>query len=58
MTLAFLFWLLFILYILFGGFLGSRSPAPDRPFYYGNYGLMLVLIFLLGWKVFGFPIQG
>ena len=58
MTIGFLFWLLFILYIFFGGFIGFRSPAPERPFYFGNYGFLLVLIFLLGWKVFGFVIQG
>lgn len=58
MTLGLLFWLLFILYFLFGGYLGFRTPVQERPYYFGGYGFQMILIFILGWKVFGFVIQG
>lgn len=58
MTLGFLFWLLMILWLLFGLY-WNRTDIQG-----GNYGilggnlLLFVLLFLLGWKVFGFVIQG
>ena len=58
MSIGFLFWLLMILWLLFG-FYWNRAD-----FQAGNYGifgsnlLLFVLLFLLGWKAFGFPIQG
>ncbi len=57
MSIGFLFWLLFVLYIIFGGYWGFNR-VTDRPGWFGGYGFTLVLIFLLGWRVFGFPIQG
>jgi hypothetical protein len=58
MSIGFLFWLLWLLWLLFGGYFGWIRPAPERPFFFGNHAFILILIFLLGWKVFGFPIQG
>lgn len=58
MSIAFLFWLLMILWFLFGLY-WNRADLGS-----GNYGIMggnlllFILLFLLGWKVFGFPIQG
>lgn len=58
MTLGFLFWLLMILWLLFGLY-WNRTDIQG-----GNYGilggnlLLFILLFLLGWKVFGFVIQG
>jgi hypothetical protein len=51
MTIAFLFWLLMILWLLFG----SWTYWADRRILGGHF-LLWVLLFLLGWEVFGFPI--
>jgi hypothetical protein len=57
MTIAFLFWLLMLLWLLFG--LYWTWPADGRAFApVGGNLLLFILLFLLGWKLFGFPIQG
>ena len=56
MTIGFLFWLLMVLWLIFG-FYWNRNDIRS-----GNYGmlggnlLLFILLFLLGWKMFGFPI--
>jgi hypothetical protein len=58
MTIGFVFWLLMILWLVFG-FYWNRADIRG-----GNYGILggnlmlFILLFLLGWKVFGFVIQG
>ncbi len=54
-TIGFLFWLLMILWLIFGGWV-YWSPPNWRPF--GGHLLLWVLLFLLGLKAFGFPISG
>ena len=59
MTIGFLFWLLMLLWILFG--LYWNWPAQTGPHAFAPLGgslLLFILLFLLGWKAFGFPIQG
>jgi hypothetical protein len=57
-TIGAFFWLLMILWLLFGLY-WNRSDIQG-----GNYGIaggnmmLFILLFLLGWKAFGFPIQG
>ncbi|MDQ1638169.1 MAG: hypothetical protein QOF62_1508 [Pyrinomonadaceae bacterium] len=53
MTIGFLFWLLMILWLLFGAW----AYWPDRKVFGGHF-LLWLLLFLLGWSVFGFPIRG
>lgn len=57
MTIGFLFWLL-MLFALIGGWVAypPNGPAGYRPLGYSF--LLWVLLFLLGWKTFGFPING
>lgn len=58
MTISFLFWLLMILWFLFGLYWNSNDFKAGN---YGGFGgnlLLFILLFLLGWKVFGFVIQG
>ena len=56
-TIGFVFWLLTILWLIFG-FYWNRNDIRG-----GNYGilggnlLLFILLFLLGRKMFGFPIQ-
>lgn len=53
MTLGFLFWLIMFLVLLFGGYIGWSGPV----LFLGFNGLLWVLLFLLGVKVFGWPIK-
>lgn len=55
MTIGVLFWILMILWLIFGFWV--YAPNPDRRVI-GGHGLLWVLLFLLGWSVFGFPIKG
>jgi Na+/proline symporter len=56
-TIGAIFWLLMILWLLFGLY-WNRADLRG-----GNYGIaggnliLFILLFLLGWKAFGFPIQ-
>jgi hypothetical protein len=54
-----LFWILMLLWFVFGvwGFWAASGSVPP----YGLIGsglLLFVLVGLLGWKVFGAPLQG
>ncbi len=55
MSKGLLFWVLMVLSVVFWGW-GRPWTAPD----YGPFGtslLLFVLMFLLGWQVFGFVIH-
>lgn len=57
MPIALLFWLLMLLWLVFGATLAwPRDPANRYAF--GGSLLLWVLLALLGWKVFGFVVQG
>lgn len=56
MTIGMLFWILYIVGLVFYGWVGY-SRAESR-WVIGGGLFWWVLIFLLGWKVFGFPVQG
>ena len=56
MTLSLLYWLLMLLWVLFGAWRGVSVPT-DRPLV--AWGLIPFLLFLvIGLKLFGSPIQG
>lgn len=57
MSIGLLFWLIFVIAILFGGF-ANWPKSPEDRFRFGSVGIFAVLIFLLGWRVFGFVVQG
>ena len=54
MPLSMLFWLIFIIWILVGGW-AYYQPPNWRPL--GGHLLLAILIFLLGWGQFGFVIK-
>jgi hypothetical protein len=59
MTIGFVFWLLMILWLIFGLYWNWPAERDSRAFAPVGGNLMLfVLLFLIGWKMFGFPIQG
>lgn len=61
MPIGLLFWLLMVLWLLFGMVIywpADQSGGPRAFFPMGGNLLLFVLLFLLGWKAFGFVIQG
>ena len=58
MSIGLLFWLLWVLAFLFGAW--GVWPGVNRPAYapFGGTLLIMILFFLLGWRAFGFVIQG
>ncbi len=58
MEIGMLFWLLMILWLLFGLYWNrTQIQGGDYGLVGGNL-LLFILLFLLGWKVFGFVIKG
>lgn len=58
MTIGFIFWLLMILWLLFGFYVNRGDFQTGKYDTFGGNLLLFVLLFLLGWRVFGFVIQG
>jgi hypothetical protein len=56
MELSLVFWIVFLLCFCFSYWSGYPYPAGHRPF--APWFAVFVLIFLLGWRVFGFVIRG
>jgi hypothetical protein len=58
MTLALLYWVLMLLWLVFG--LWSNWPAPGTPVGFRPLGgtvLLFILLLVLGWQVFGTPVH-
>jgi len=56
MTIGFLFWLLMLLWLIFGAYV--HRTAFGTPVVWGGNLMLWILLFLLGWRVFGWPIAG
>jgi len=56
MTIGFIFWLLMLLWFVFG--VWTFRGTPGAPAVWGGSVFMFILLFLVGWKVFGWPIAG
>ena len=56
LTIGMVFWIVMIVWILFEGYRGYNAPAGTG-WPVGNL-IPFVLFFLVGWKVFGWPISG
>ena len=58
MPIGILFWMLMILWFLFGLYWNfPASGTQPQVGILGGHLLLFVVIFLLGWKVFGFVLQ-
>jgi hypothetical protein len=55
MPIGLLFWILMILWLI--SWIGTRW-GPYTTYVYASEFLFFVLLFLLGWKEFGFILQG
>jgi hypothetical protein len=58
MSIGFLFWLIMILWLLLGVWQGRPSTGPWNWYPLGGTIILWILLFMLGWHVFGFPIHG
>ncbi len=61
MTVGFVFWLIMLLVLLFGLYWGWRADRAGGFVTFAPVGMNLILfilLFLLGWRVFGWPISG
>ena len=56
MSIGFIFWLLMLLSLVLG--LYYHRGTLNTPALWGGNALLWILIFLLGWRVFGWPISG
>ncbi len=56
MPLSVIFWVIMVFLLLLGGWRGYSDPAGRG--YWGGFGIVWVLFFILGWAVFGFIVQG
>lgn len=56
MTLGFIFWLLMLLALVFGGV--TYKAQLGTPLVWGGTLISWILLFLLGWQTFGWPIKG
>lgn len=51
------YWLTVFLTLIFGGF-GLWGPTPYRNYFFGGFGLVLLILFvLIGFRVMGAPIR-
>ena len=57
MPLSLLFWLLFVIWLVLGGVASWKASANG--YWYGGASLLLaLLLFVIGWRIFGFIISG
>ena len=57
-SIGLLFWLLMVLWLVFGLYWNSSDLKVGNFGVLGGNLLLFILLFLLGWKSFGFIIQG
>lgn len=58
MSIGFLFWILMLFWLLFGLYSNRTNLTGGNFAPLGGGLLLFLLLFFLGWKVFGFPIHG
>ena len=56
MSIGLLFWILMVLWLVLGVF-NWPGRAADARFAMGGSLLEFILLFLLGWRIFGFIVQ-
>jgi hypothetical protein len=58
MPIGMIFWMLMIIWAIFGIAWNSNSTVFGSWGLWGNWILLFVLFFILGWKEFGFVVHG
>jgi len=54
MSMALIFWVLMLLWLVFWGL---STWGPLGPYPWGHNILLFILLFLLGWQAFGAPVH-
>jgi hypothetical protein len=57
MPAGMIFWMIMILWFLFGLYAGRDDFKTGNYTIFGGNLLLFVLLFILGWRVFGFVVQ-
>jgi hypothetical protein len=57
MPMGILFWILMILWLLFGFFWNRQEFSRGNYGFFGGNLLLFVLLVLIGWQTFGAPLQ-
>lgn len=57
MTLAVWFWILMVVWLVFGFWTGYTPGQPYTYRHWGGNALLFILFAILGWGVFGTPVK-
>lgn len=58
MSIGLIFWILMLLWLVLGLYWNRTDLAGGNFAPFGGNLLFFILLFLLGWRVFGFIVQG
>lgn len=58
MTLGLAYWIIMLIWLVLGLWVGYASFGGASHYVLGGNLLLFVLLLLLGWKVFGAPLHG
>jgi hypothetical protein len=58
MTMGLAFWIIMLVWFIWGAWTGYHAPAESRVSGIGYSLVIFILFLLLGWQVFGPPIRG
>ncbi len=58
MSIGLAFWVVYLIFIIFGGWVNRASIQGGDLGPFGGSLILAVLLFLLGWGVFGFIVHG
>ena len=56
MSISIAFWVLMLVWLVFGGIVAYNKGVTDS-WVVGGSSIVFILLFLLGWAVFGVPIR-
>lgn len=58
MTLGLAYWIIYLLFVILGAYTHRAVFAGGDPWPFGGGLILALLLFLLGWGVFGFIVKG
>lgn len=58
MTIGLIFWVLMLLWLVFGLWASGPWPHAAAAPSWGNHLFLFILLLLVGWALFGAPVRG